>query len=131
MKTAIGGLFLQNYDNVQKEILIVGRKDGFWLFPGGTREKGESDEACLEREVREGLSGTRIKVGKYYRSFLSVSPRGGPIIRVKMYFANLDSVLGLPSGEIRGLAWTSRPESFNLIDAGWEIVRRLRGEDYL
>lgn len=27
--------------------------DDIWIFPGGGREPGESEEACVEREVRE------------------------------------------------------------------------------
>jgi 8-oxo-dGTP diphosphatase len=27
--------------------------ESFWLLPGGGREAGESEEACVEREVRE------------------------------------------------------------------------------
>ena len=34
---------------------VVDRDSGesFWLLPGGGREAGESEEACVEREVRE------------------------------------------------------------------------------
>ena len=35
---------------------------GWWEFPGGKIEEGESPEAALEREIREGLA-TQIKVG--------------------------------------------------------------------
>ena len=43
-----------------KELLIARRHlddsfGGYWEFPGGKREEGETIEACLTREVREEL----------------------------------------------------------------------------
>jgi len=37
---------------------------GYWEFPGGKQEQGESLEACLEREILEEL-GVRVKVNEH------------------------------------------------------------------
>ena len=39
--------------------------EGFWEFPGGKQEKGESLRVCLEREITEEL-GIEIKAGKLF-----------------------------------------------------------------
>ncbi len=47
-------------------ILICRRMDelkGLWEFPGGKREKGESFQQCLERELKEEL-GLGVTVGQ-------------------------------------------------------------------
>ena len=53
--------------NRRNEFLVTKRRSnallgGLWEFPGGTREPGESLEACLARELHEELA-IRVRVG--------------------------------------------------------------------
>ncbi len=50
------------------KVLLTRRKrgehlEGFWEFPGGKMEEGETPEICLERELFEEL-GVKTKVGE-------------------------------------------------------------------
>ncbi|MDZ4806022.1 MAG: 8-oxo-dGTP diphosphatase MutT [Candidatus Eisenbacteria bacterium] len=53
----------------QGEYVLIARRlaeahlGGFWEFPGGTREDGESLEECLVREIKEELDLT-VRVGR-------------------------------------------------------------------
>jgi len=52
------------------EFVLIARRlpeahlGGYWEFPGGTREEGESLEECLVREIKEELDLT-VRVGRH------------------------------------------------------------------
>lgn len=50
-----------------------GHLAGFWEFPGGKREAGESFEECLRRELREEL-GAEVEVAALFQEITHTYP---------------------------------------------------------
>jgi mutator protein MutT len=79
--------------------------EGYWEFPGGKREPGETDEACLAREMREEL-GVDVQVG---RLLLSVS-HAYPDRTVELHFYACE-MAGVPRPLLdQELRWVAREE---------------------
>jgi 8-oxo-dGTP diphosphatase len=75
------------------KVLIARRRletgsGGFWEFPGGQLEEGETPETGLEREIAEEL-GVRIRVGELLRSVTYRSPELS--IKLLAYRASISS----------------------------------------
>ncbi len=64
---------------------------GLWEFPGGTREEGETLEACLGREIAEEL-GLEIEVGP----LLAVLPHAYTHFRLSLHVFLCRQVAGRP-----------------------------------
>ncbi len=87
--------------------LLLVRKKGVYIPPGGKIMQGESDEECLRREIREELSRTEIENVRFYREIQGISPHEQKPISVRLYFADIKGNLGNPSGEIESSDWIS------------------------
>lgn len=78
--------------NDKGNFLIAKRKKGkilggFWEFPGGKIEEGESPEESLIRELKEEMD-IDIDVGKYFDS--SVFDYGDKVIKLDAYFGKIN-----------------------------------------
>lgn len=97
---------------------------GFWEFPGGKREQGETIEDALKRELYEELGITCGRLLAWQR----VS-HAYPDVRVNLHFIHVLDFTGEPEprdGQI--LRWVAPDEapSLDFLPADREIVTQLR-----
>jgi mutator protein MutT/uracil-DNA glycosylase family 4 len=96
---------------------------GLWEFPGGKRERGESLEACLGRELSEEL-GARVRVGRR----LATVPWEYPERRVLLHFFRchlLDSRIDPREGQPHRWVTPAELRSLPMPPADATLVARL------
>lgn len=99
---------------------------GWWEFPGGKRESGESLEGCLRRELREEL-GIEIAQPVPFQ----VIRHDYPEKAVELHFFRCSILSGLPRPlGCADLRWVAPEElsQFPLPPADRPLVEALRGE---
>ena len=96
--------------------------EGYWEFPGGKCDPGESHRACLERELREEL-GVQGRVGAEIFSISHAYPER--IVELHFFACDLD---GEPRPLIgQEMRWAARAElgSLQFPPADAELLERL------
>ena len=96
--------------------------EGFWEFPGGKCESGETHAECLVREIREEL-GCDVTVGEKLLSVAHEYPERS----VELHFFRCD-VAGEPTPLLgQELRWISRVDlgSLEFPPADAELIRLL------
>jgi mutator protein MutT len=79
---------------------------GLWEFPGGKRERNETFEQCLERELREEL-GVEVSVGGVLESITHEYP--GKTVHLKFFPCRLRAGEPQPLG-CPALKWVGKSE---------------------
>lgn len=95
---------------------------GYWEFPGGKREPGESWAACLRREIREEL-GVGVRRLKAWTTISHRYP--GTHIRFKVFRCGLS---GSPKAlQVKQLRWVlaAKLPRFKFPPADARLIRRL------
>jgi putative hydrolase of HD superfamily len=106
-------------------------KDSFYM-PGGKREPGESDEACVEREVNEELGVTlrpaTLRAVGVFEAQADGKPEG-TLVRIACWSGEFDGRLEARA-EIAELAWLSHADRDRCSPAAQLILDELhrRGE---
>ena len=79
--------------------------EGYWEFPGGKCEPGETDEGCLAREMREEL-GVEARVGPLLLSVSHAYP--DRVVELHFYACEMS---GAPRALLgQEMRWVSRDE---------------------
>ena len=107
---AVGVLIQPGADGVEGRFLLTSRPAGkvyagFWEFPGGKLEPGESVYAALKRELHEEL-GITIEASQPWRELLMDYPHA----RVRLHFHKVHAWQGeLEMREQQAMAWETLP----------------------
>ncbi len=118
------------YRNESAEFLLLRNRRGFWGFPQGHKEKGETEIETLKREVAEETGINNIDVQSYigrirYSYFRSDGMKSNK--EVTFYFANSYSRLIKISKEHEGFKWMTYSDALSLLNHRQLISILIRG----
>jgi len=97
--------------------------EGYWEFPGGKCDAGESLDACLARELREELD-VEARVGEE----IFTTTHAYPDRRVELHFLQCE-LQGEPQPQLgQDMRWVGRDElaTLDFPPADAELIRLLR-----
>ena len=116
-------------DIKDKKILLALSKDkDTWFIPGGKREKGETDEEALIREIQEELSVDIIPESITYFTTLEGSAYGKPEgtkVRIAFYTGKYIGTI-IPAAEIEKVEYFSFDNAPKLPETGQAMLKKLK-----
>lgn len=129
MKEVSAGIIVRN-----GKILIGQRPEGkplagYWEFPGGKRESGETIEECLVRELREEL-GIDAVVGSHIMDIVHQYPDG--LFRISLFFAKIGDEINVDAQVHQKLAWAGKEDldKYDFLPADADIIETLKKIDW-
>lgn len=112
----------------RKALAVKSRGKDIWFTPGGKREKGETDQEALIREVKEELLVDLLpETIKYYGVFESQAygKPEGTFVKITCYTADYKGKLN-PSAEIEEIGWITSIDKNNTTATGRLILEDLK-----
>lgn len=104
---------------IRGDRILLCRKQGKLILPGGKIEAGETELACLTRELREELGDVAFVDPVKFGTFDHATPKP---IRIELYLGRLNGE-PVASGEIEAIEWFGpASDAAQLIDSLREAV---------
>lgn len=103
-----------------------GEFEGFWEFPGGKIENGESQEVALKREIKEELN-IEININRHF----DTTDYSYPDFDITLYFYLCEIKSGrIELKEHKGKKWLGKEdlETINWLPADRKVIKKLRDE---
>lgn len=119
LEQSVGAVIKLRSEERAAEFLLLRNRRGFWGFPQGHKEKGETEIQTLVREVKEetGISDLDIRA---YIGKISYSYYRGDGLRsdkeVRFYYATTPTKDVKISEEHADFTWATLKDAFSLLD---------------
>ena len=107
------------YNEESSEFLLLMNRRGFWGFPQGHKEKGESELQTLLREVREETGITAIDIQSFIGEIRYTYFKGDGMKsekEVRFYFATTSTREVQISEEHEDFKWTTLADALKMLD---------------
>jgi len=86
----------------------VHKKNVGYISLGGKIEPGETDEACLKREIKEEI-GCEVKNPKFFETFEGPNHDFTKTLQIKCYFCEIEGDIKLnPDDSVDSYLWLDR-----------------------
>lgn len=105
--------------------LLLFKKKGVWILPGGKPEDDESDSACLFRECSEEVPKAQLEIGEFFDSFTGETPHSKIELCAVTYFGSLTGDLS-PAAEIEETSRFTKSQCAKLPVS--EITKKIIGQ---
>jgi 8-oxo-dGTP pyrophosphatase MutT (NUDIX family) len=118
---------------IRKNMILLVKKNDFWILPGGKLEGVETKEECLKRELAEELPKSEFKIGEPYKNFTGETPTTKKTIFVNTFFIILKNKDISCASEISDSRFFNldEAEKLNISNVTCEIIEKLIEDGFL
>lgn len=122
LKVVAAGVIVHSGKILIGQRAVGGPQPGYWEFPGGKQEAGETIEQCLQRELMEEL-GVRVTVGKHIGNICHSYENGN--FKVCFYRIDIANASRIKMNVHQKLHWVARSKlsGYRLMPADAKLVK--------